>query len=127
MAVIVDDSELRALAQVFHTTAATASERVRPVMGRAALNVKNQLRDEMRASPSFRGVARAITYDLTDDHNGITAEVGPRKGKPGSLANIAYFGSPSGGGATVPDPLLAAEAEAPALVRFLGDVLEELA
>jgi hypothetical protein len=81
----------------------------------------------MASSPSFRGLARSITYDTHTDPTGVEVQVGPDKAKGGALANIAYFGAPStGGGATVPDPYLAALAEAPALEKYLGDLLEDV-
>ena len=124
----VDDRELREYAVTLAAAAGAALAQVRPVMSRAAPNVKQQQAAEMAASPSFRGVARSISYDITLDPSGITAEIGPDTARGGgSLANIAYFGSPSKpGGASVPDPLLAAEAEYPLLERFLGDVLADL-
>ena len=53
-------------------------------------------------------------------------EVGPRKGKPGSIANIAYFGGANGGGGTVPDPRGALEAEAPRFEKALTDLVGEI-
>lgn len=129
MAVSIDTSELTALARDLDEAAASIVERVRPVMSRAGLNVKRQLVADMAASPSFRGVARAISYDVRQDRAGFLVEVGPDKARDGgALANIAYFGAPStGGGATVPDPMVAGLAEVPALERYLGEVLEALA
>lgn len=128
MAASVDTSELSAFADDLERAAATVTARVVPVMSRAGLNVKRQLVAEMAASPSFRGIAGSISYDTATRRNDVEVEVGPdteRRG--GSLANIAYFGSPSqAGGATVPDPLLAAEAELPALERYLAGVLEDV-
>jgi hypothetical protein len=121
----IDDRELREYAVTLTAAAAGALGSVVPVMSKAALNIKRQHIAEMGESASFRGTARSIGYDITVTPAGITAEIGPDKERGGALANIAYFGSPSNpGGASVPDPLLAAEAEYPALERFLGDVLE---
>lgn len=123
----VDASELSRFGDDLARLAATVVARVTPVMSKAGLEVKRRMAADMADSDSFRGLARSITYDTHTDPTGVEVQVGPDKARGGALANIAYFGAPStGGGATVPDPLLAAEAELPALERFLGDVLEGL-
>ena len=95
------------------------------VIDRGAVNIKNQLRAEMGASRHFKGAVRGITYDLKSGGFGtggeIYAEIGPEKGKPGSLANIAYFGTSRGGG-TVPDPIWALHEEIPRFAKALADV-----
>lgn len=128
MAAHVDTSELDALADDLQRAAASLLDRARPVMSKAGLEVKRRLAEDMAASPSFRGISGSISYDTRQDRLGILVEVGPdRRRHGGALANIAYFGSPSQpGGASVPDPLLAAEAELPALEKYLGDLLEHL-
>lgn len=95
------------------------------VVERGAVNIKGQLRSEMQSSTHFRGAARGITYDMKYDGFGgagvIRADIGPEKGKPGSLANIAYFGTSRGGG-TVPDPICALHEEIPRFAKALADV-----
>ena len=128
MAADVDTSQLTDWASELEAAALSLLTRARPVMSRAGLNVKRQLALDMAASPHFKGIAGSISYDTADTRSGVQVEVGPdteRRG--GALANIAYFGSPSvPGGGSVPDPLLAAEAELPNLERFLGDLLEDV-
>lgn len=96
----------------------------RQVIKRAAVNVKRQLVSEMQTSPSFRGVASAISFDMEERAGSVEAVIGPTKGAPGSLANIAYFGSSRGGG-TVPEPMGALQAEAPATARHLLDLIAD--
>lgn len=121
----MDDSELTALAADLAAAPALVKRDVRAVVSKGALNIKNQLRDEMRESPSFKGVGGAISYDLREaggfGADVIEAEVGPttEAGSPGNLANIAYFGTSRGGGATVPDPQGALDAEGPRFVAAL--------
>ena len=95
---------------------------------RGAVNIKNQLRDEMGQSRHFRGAARGITYDLKSSHSDgvgtIAAEIGPEKGKPGSLANIAYFGTSKGGG-TVRNPEYALAEEMPRFAQAMADIAEK--
>lgn len=94
----------------------------RQVIKRGAVNVKRQLVSEMQTSPSFRGVASAISFDMEERAGSVEAVIGPTKGAPGSLANIAIFGTSRGGG-TVPDPRGALDAEAPVASGYLLDLL----
>ena len=93
------------------------------VIERGALNIKNQMRSEILQSAvgQKRGVESSITYDLHD--GGYLAEIGPRKGGPGSIANIAYFGGAHGGGGSAPDPRGALEAEAPNVEREILNIV----
>ena len=126
----IDDSELRAFAVDLTRAGAGAAAAVRPVVSKGALNIKNQLVEEMSASRSFGALAPSITYDLDDD--GLGAEIGPTKRSGGAGtsnlgfgANIAYFGTSRGGG-TVPDPQGALDAEAPRFEKAALDVIEGL-
>lgn len=102
----------------------SVSTRLRPdiaaVVKRGANNIKNDLQDQARKSLHFKGFAPGISYDMVDD---FEAEIGPVKGKPGSLANIAYFGTSRGGG-TVENPEAALEREIAAFEQHLGDIAE---
>jgi len=129
MAIEFDTSELRGLAADLTSAGSGIADKVRPVVHRGANNIKRQMRAEMRASAHFKGAADAIDYSM---HGGmmfgvgvIEAEIGPRRGAPGSLANIAYFGTSRGGG-TVPDPKGALDVEAPNFEKAIGDVVEGL-
>lgn len=127
----VDASELKQLAANLTAAGSGMAARVRPVVVRGAVQIKNQLRREMSGSSSFKGAARDIDFSMTSAKvfgvGVIEAEIGPRSGagRPGALANVAYFGTSRGGG-TVADPQGALEAEAPAFEKALGDLLEEL-
>lgn len=119
-----DDSELRLLAADLARSGATLAPTILPIVTRGAVNIKRQMVDEMRSSTHFAPVARAISYDVVATPTFIEAQIGPRKGEPGSLANIAYFGSSRGGGGRVPDPQLALEAETPNFERFISEAAE---
>jgi hypothetical protein len=125
----MDTSEWGALAADLTAAGSGVAAVVRPIVHKGASNIKNQLRAEMRSSRHFRPVARAIDYSM---HGGmsfgvgmIEAEIGPRRGSPGSLANVAIFGTSRGGG-NVPDPRRALEAEAPNVERALLDAIGHL-
>lgn len=120
-----DVSQLREFAvqvgQVPHET----RPKLDAVTERAGLNIKRQLQAEARESKSFSVIARAISYDTIRTRDSSGVEVGPVKGSPGSLANIAYFGTSRGGG-TVPDPRGALDAEAPRFEEYVGRIVEDL-
>lgn len=122
--------ELRAFSKDLTAAGSGIASKVLPVVHKGAGKVKAQLRREMADSTYFKGVTRAIDYSMKSGNTAsgggaIEAEIGPRKGAPGSLANIAYFGGATGGG-TVPDPKGALDAEIPHFEKALGDVLEGL-
>lgn len=130
---MADSDELRAFSKDLTAAGSGIASKVLPVVHKGAGKIKAQLRREMQSSNHFKGITRSIDYSMkfgTGSRAGggagaIEAEIGPRKGKPGSLANIAYFGGARGGG-TVPDPKGALEAEIPHFEKALGDVLEGL-
>lgn len=123
MTVSVDVSELRLLGTVLGRVPDHVQRGIRPIVQKGAVEVKNKMRDDMRESPSFRGVANTISFDVKADGGGVEAQIGP---SPTSLTNIAYFGGSRGGGATV-DILgpLAEEADPfeNALRDLVGDLL----
>ncbi|GAA2237703.1 hypothetical protein GCM10010401_07380 [Rarobacter faecitabidus] len=117
-----DVSELRQFAADLRNLPSYMRPEARKVIEKGGVNIKTQLRQEMQQSTHFKQVARSISYDIRDRADSIELEVGPVKGSPGSLANIAYFGGSRGGG-TVPDPELALKAEVPNLERYLADLV----
>lgn len=88
----------------------TTQKLARAAVQASAAAIEADMRRAMSSSRSFGPVARAIT--TTTFRGGDAAEVGPRPGSPGSLANIAYFGTSRGGG-TVEDPGAALHRERP--------------
>ena len=120
-----DASELDQLAAKLDRSAMEIAVSARQIIAKGAGNIKKQLRTEMSASEHFFPAAHTIAYDITtpaDDT--VVAEVGPTHGAgdPGSLANIAYFGTPKGG-ATVPDPDGALQAEGARTVAYLEKLI----
>ena len=126
--VSIDTSEVRALAADMRQVDERMNRYVLGIVEKGANNIKNQLRAEMSASRHFKGATSAITYDLNLKGFGgggiIEAEIGPERGRPGSIANIAYFGGSNGGGGTVPDPQGALDAELPNFSRALEELAE---
>ena len=119
----IDASELRAFSSELGRVPAKVVTGIRPAVRKAGVNMKNQLREEMKASRHFRA-AESISFDEGD--GGMAVEVGPTKSGAGNLANIAYFGGANGGGGTVPDPRGALDAEAPRFEKALTDLVGEI-
>ena len=120
MTVSIDMSEVRALAVDMRQAVRKATGETKKIVAKGALEIKKDLQGQMAGSKHFKGFARGITYDVLD--GGFSAEIGPEKGKPGSGANLGYFGTSRGGG-TVEDPIEALLREAPEVERRLSDLL----
>lgn len=123
MSVSFDVSGLRSLSSDLGRIPGRVQRGVRPVVSKGALNIKRQLQNEMGESAHFGQIKSAISYDIKANGGGVEAEIGPRKGAPGSLANIAYFGGSRGGG-TVPDPSGALSSEASKFEAALGALMD---
>ena len=121
-----ENAEVRAHAARLAGAPNLLQSKVGSIVEKGALNVKNQHTKEMQSSTHFRPVASSISYDMRGGGafggGFVEAEIGPVKGSPGSLANVAYFGTSRGGG-TVADPRGALEAEAPQMDSHLGDAM----
>ena len=119
----IDTHEVKEFASELGRVPAKVVTGIRPAVRKAGVNMKDQLREEMKASRHFRA-AESISFDEGD--GGMAVEVGPTKSGAGNLANIAYFGGANGGGGTVPDPRGALEAEAPRFEKALTDLVGEI-
>lgn len=117
--------DFRAFSRDLRAAGSGVAGKVRPVVHKGAGKIKKQHRREMQSSRSFKGVTPSIDYSMKSGGEAIEAEIGPRTGSPGSLANIAYFGGSRGGG-TVPDPKGALDAEVPHFEKALSNVLGDL-
>ena len=119
----IDASELTALAADLGRVPLKVAREIPAVVMKGAMNIKDQLREDLAGSTHFKGVARAVGFDVLD--GGFAAEIGPSSeaGSPGNLANIAYFGGSHGGGGTVADPRVALDAEAPQFESALAAVV----
>lgn len=121
----IDTTELQRLVADLRGVDAILLREIRPAVSRAGLNMKRQLVAEMSASRHFAPVAAAMSYETRPHVGGVEVLVGPKRGAPGSLANVAYFGTSRGGG-TVPDPAGALNAEAPRFVSALEEIVAEM-
>lgn len=120
---MIDAKEIDRLAYDLGEIPDRVVKKVRPVVSKGALNIKNQLQREAKASEHFAPLSRSIGYEMTDDADGVSAEVGPDPERSGSAGLLgAYWGWSRGGGDSLPDPLLALEAEEPRFVQSLAEV-----
>lgn len=126
---IVDDSDARRLVAQLAELDKSMPREIRASTSKAALKVKTALRNDMAKSKYFHQVAGVISYDIAGNASYSEAQIGPVSGPggvPGDLAGIAYFGGANGGGGNVPDPMIAAKAEAPHYEKALADILRVL-
>lgn len=91
-----DIRELVQLAVAFERNIPAAERGMAAIVTRGALNVKNEWRNNARASSGrhARLYPGSISYDVTPIPGGVRAEIGPDKDKPqGALGNLLEFGS----------------------------------
>ena len=118
----INTSEIRALSAEFGRLPPKVEREARAVVKRGAVNIKADLRRQMRKSRWFKGFAN-INFDL--DADGLGAEIGPDKPGRGSGANIAYFGTSRGGG-SVEDPAEALNREAANFEEHLAAIIDKV-
>lgn len=121
-----DTSELDALARDFGAIPAAMVPKMRGVVAKSALNVKNLMRADASKSRHFKQLAPTINYDLETNGDVIEAEIGPSGGGSASLAGIAYFGTSKPGGGTVRNPEDAMLEEAPNFYEYAFKATEGL-
>lgn len=138
----MDFSEVRTLAADLANVDPKLAHKARPVVREVGDKVWRVMRSDMQSSGSFGQIARAITSEETDGGYGV--EIGPVKGRPGSLANIAYFApsvsvyrggpgwalevgrGPGSGGGTVRDPREPLMEHADEFASKLADAVTEV-
>lgn len=121
------NDDLRQLAVDLGNVDKKMQREVNAVVKKAAVNIKNTMREDFSRSKHFHQIGSSVSFDIVEDSEGVEAEIGPNKRyRAGRLANIAYFGSSRGGGGTV-DVENGLRKEAPAFYqhmrRVMGDVL----
>lgn len=99
-----------------------------PVLKRFAQDVKTDMQTDFRSSGNrgFQKIANFVRYDdVTPGAGGYETEVGVDKGGAGSLANLAVYGTPKGGGSH-PRPDQIAVWHQPAYEKSLQDMAAEI-
>jgi hypothetical protein len=117
MSFSVDASEVTALGRQLLVASVLTFAGAKPVVEKAALNVKNDARQRISGLRHAPGYPNSIQYEMV----GIQAEVGPEVGGPQwGLGDILEYGTSK----SAPHPHLmpAAEAELPNLERLLVEL-----
>ena len=120
----LDFGDVEAFAKALDDQGAKVVLAQRAVVKKGALNVKTRLQAEAQGVAHAPGFPRAITFDVELKGDEITAEIGPEKGGAGSLA-LLYLGN-SKTGPRLPEPMLAADAEAEVMADWLGKAAEDI-
>ncbi len=120
----VDFGDVEAFAKALDDQGAKVVLAQRQVVKKGALNVKQRLQREADGHPHAPRMPQSITFDVELDGDEIVADIGPEKGGAGSLA--FYWLGNSKTGPTLPDPMLAADAEAEVMAEWLGKVAEDI-
>ncbi len=121
-----DASELKALAADLRESGRTLPEKIRPVVQKGALNVKNGQNADLDKSDYFDRIRSS--YDTREGRDFAEAEIGPKTSGEvvGDLYHIAVFGGANSGGGTVRDPQAVLDEEAPRFEKALADLVKGL-
>ncbi|MDR4533214.1 hypothetical protein [Glutamicibacter sp. PS] len=126
----LDFTELKTLERDLGRIPAETVSKIKPIINKGALNIKTEMQKDLRASRSFRAVARSVDYDTFGSSGfGATSysvEIGPNKSRDpaAALAGIAYFGGAHGGGGSVRDPAEILAAEADVIESFIEKAIQ---
>lgn len=125
MRIVVDTSDLTALAAEYGSTPERVFGDLEPVVAKGALNIKTDARE--RVSASITGTylphyPRSIDYDIDSGSSWVEAEIGPNPDMPqGGMGRGVEYGSAHTG--PTPHLDLAYEDEQPRFEKAAGDAL----
>lgn len=110
MSVEVDLSELRTLQESLEGVPSRVAPKVRKAVEVTARHIKDDARNISRAQVGRHGRLYPYTmeYDLKDQEDSVTADIGPRPGGQGDLAPIFETGNPYSGHKQSLEPVLLA-------------------
>jgi hypothetical protein len=95
---MLDTSQLDAFAKALALVPAKKRVLVKAAVKKGAQNIKTAIQADVKSS-SNRGFRRIpIAYEMKETADGVEADIAPRTGGAGSLANLAFFGTARGGG-----------------------------
>jgi len=100
---IIDTSQISHLANTLATLPVKKKLLVKAAVKKGAQNIKEEILKDVQSS-SNKGFRRIpIEYQIIESGNTVEADISPAKvgrgkGHPGSLANLAFFGTARGGG-----------------------------
>lgn len=118
MAEHIDASDVHQLHEVLVRAAGVAPKEARKVVGKGALQIKNDARRRIAGHRSAPAYPYAIGYDTHETMTGAWAEIGPDKDKrQGALGNILEFGTVKN--PPIPHMRPAADAEEPKFAKAM--------
>lgn len=98
MSGLIDVSQVNALAQKLAAVPLKKHALVAAAVKKGAQNIKEAIQADVQGSSNKAIRCIPIAYEMKDEGTRIEADIGPRKEGAGNLANIAFFGTPRGGG-----------------------------
>ncbi|GAA1361333.1 hypothetical protein [Brevibacterium luteolum] len=107
MGLRIDTSEVDRLASDLDALPHIVRAEAERTMDKGIQKMKEALQEDAKSSEHFSQLAPTITSDKEYGWGGTAWEIGPdkekttRRGVPGALGNIAYFGGANGGGASL--------------------------
>lgn len=128
----LDDSQLRQFSQDLGLVPGRLIPEVKAVLKKGAVNVKTAMQQDLRASKSFKAVARSVDFEELGSaafgQSHYAVEIGPNRSRnpAAGLAGIAYFGGANGGGGTVRDPAESLAHEAAVVEEYMAKIWEGL-
>lgn len=90
-----DISELVAWQKVLEAAGHDALAEGAKIIGKGALNVKNEARELAPKGPHVPGYAGSIRYDIKVEADAVEAEIGPTGGGQARLGAVLEYGSPT--------------------------------
>ena len=95
---LIDVSQVNALAQKLAAAPLRKQTLVAAAVKHGAQNIKESVTEDLQSS-SNKAIRRIpIAYETKTEGVRVEADIGPREGGAGNLANIAFFGTSRGGG-----------------------------
>ena len=119
----LDMTEVFKLANDLGNTSNVARD-ARKVIQKSSQNIKQRMQREAAGHKMAPGIPGAITFDTGIGSDGLTGEIGPQRGGPGSLA-FYYYGN-SRVGPSIPDPQIALDAESETTADELAKIGEAI-
>lgn len=90
-----DISELLAWGRDLRAAGRDAAGQSAKVVGKGALNIKNEARELAPKGPHVPGYASSIRYDIKVEADAVEAEIGPTGGGQARLGAVLEYGSPT--------------------------------
>lgn len=125
MGIRIEHGDLDRLVTDLDKAVSRVPDEAEKVVARGALQIKNGARQRVGSPAHAPAYPASITYDMTTDRSGPSAEIGPDKGRrQGALGNLLEYGSIN----NAPQPHIrpAADEELPRFEKAMEDLAVKL-